>query len=140
MQKLLHEMFLTVNLIRESFLQVIYFILVSTCCCSYLCINTNKLDDEKILIVLIAGNSFSKVSEVIRAVKQTSEFCEYCPGYGNEKNPPVRILLYPKAIFWFHYRSKGKLYMCAKLRMVAASNNRDHARNLSCYCLLELFI
>jgi len=26
--------------------------------------------------------------------------------------------------------------MCAKLRTVAASNNRDHARNLSYYCLL----
>jgi len=24
--------------------------------------------------------------------------------------------------------------MCAKLRIVAASNNRDHARNLFCYC------
>jgi len=28
--------------------------------------------------------------------------------------------------------------MCAKLRTVAASNNRDHARNLSYYCLLAL--
>jgi len=26
--------------------------------------------------------------------------------------------------------------MCAKLRTMAASNNRDHARNLSYYCLL----
>ena len=30
--------------------------------------------------------------------------------------------------------------MCAKLRTVAASNNRDHARNLSYYCLLTLHI
>ena len=30
--------------------------------------------------------------------------------------------------------------MCAKLRTVAASNNRDHARNLSYYCLLALHI
>ena len=30
--------------------------------------------------------------------------------------------------------------MCAKLHNVAASNNRDHARNLSYYCLLTLLI
>jgi len=30
--------------------------------------------------------------------------------------------------------------MCAKLRTMAASNNRDHARNLSYYCLLALHI
>ena len=30
--------------------------------------------------------------------------------------------------------------MCAKLRTVAASNNRDHARNHSYYCLLALHI
>jgi len=30
--------------------------------------------------------------------------------------------------------------MCAKLRTVAASNNRDHARNLSYCCLLALHI
>jgi len=30
--------------------------------------------------------------------------------------------------------------MCAKVRTVAASNNRDHARNLSFYCLLALRI
>ena len=28
--------------------------------------------------------------------------------------------------------------MCAKLCTIAASNNRDHARNLSYYCLLAL--
>ena len=30
--------------------------------------------------------------------------------------------------------------MCAKIRTMAASNNRDHARNLSYYCLLALDI
>jgi len=30
--------------------------------------------------------------------------------------------------------------MRAKLRTVAASNNRDHARNLSSYCLFALHI
>jgi len=30
--------------------------------------------------------------------------------------------------------------MCAKLRIVAASNNIDHAHNLSYYCLLALHI
>jgi len=30
--------------------------------------------------------------------------------------------------------------MCAKLRTMAASNNRDHARNLSYYGLLMLYI
>jgi len=30
--------------------------------------------------------------------------------------------------------------MCAKLRTMAASNNRDHACNLSYYCLLTLHI
>jgi len=30
--------------------------------------------------------------------------------------------------------------LCAKLRTVAASNNRHHARNLSYYCLLALHI
>jgi len=30
--------------------------------------------------------------------------------------------------------------MCAKLCTVATSNNRDHARNLSYYCLLALHI
>ena len=33
-------------------------------------------------------------------------------------------------------RSEIPSGMCAKLRTVAASNNRDHARNLSYYCLL----
>jgi len=35
-------------------------------------------------------------------------------------------------------RSEIPSGMCAKLRTVAASNNRDHARNLSYYCLLTL--
>ena len=30
--------------------------------------------------------------------------------------------------------------ICAKLRTVAASNNRDHSRNLSYYCLLAAYI
>jgi len=38
--KWLHELFLSVNLIRESSLQVIYFILVS---CLYLRIKANKI-------------------------------------------------------------------------------------------------
>jgi len=37
-------------------------------------------------------------------------------------------------------RSEIPSSMCAKLRTVAASNNRDHARNISCYCLLALHI
>ena len=37
-------------------------------------------------------------------------------------------------------RSEIPSSMCAKLRTVAASNNRDHARNLSYHCLLALHI
>jgi len=37
-------------------------------------------------------------------------------------------------------RSEIPIGMCAKLRTVAAKNNRDHARNLSYYCLLALHI
>ena len=37
-------------------------------------------------------------------------------------------------------RSEISSGMCAKLRTVAASSNRDHARNLSYYCLLALHI
>jgi len=37
-------------------------------------------------------------------------------------------------------RSEIPSGMCAKLRTVAASNNRDHAHNLSYYCLLTLHI
>jgi len=37
-------------------------------------------------------------------------------------------------------RSEIPIGMRAKLRTVAASNNRDHARNLSYYCLLGLHI
>ena len=37
-------------------------------------------------------------------------------------------------------RSEIPSGMCAKLRTVAASNNRDHAHNLSSYCLLVLHI
>ena len=37
-------------------------------------------------------------------------------------------------------RSEIPSSMCAKLRTMAASNNRDHARNLSYYCLLALHI
>jgi len=37
-------------------------------------------------------------------------------------------------------RSEIPSSMCAKLRTVAVSNNRDHARNLSYYCLLALHI
>jgi len=34
------------------------------------------------------------------------------------------------------FRSEIPSGICAKLRTVAESNNRDHARNLSYYCLL----
>jgi len=37
-------------------------------------------------------------------------------------------------------RSEIPSGMCAKLRTMAASNHRDHARNLSYYCLLALHI
>ena len=37
-------------------------------------------------------------------------------------------------------RSEIPIGMCAELRTVAAKNNRDHARNLSYYCLLALHI
>jgi len=37
-------------------------------------------------------------------------------------------------------RSEIPSGMCAKLRTVAVSNNRDHARNLSYYCLFALHI
>jgi len=37
-------------------------------------------------------------------------------------------------------RSEIPSGMCAKLRTVAASNNGDHARNLSYYCLFALHI
>jgi len=37
-------------------------------------------------------------------------------------------------------RSEIPSGMCAKLRTVAARNNRDHAYNLSYYCLLALHI
>ena len=37
-------------------------------------------------------------------------------------------------------RSEIPSSMCAKLRTMAASNNRDHARNISYYCLLALHI
>jgi len=37
-------------------------------------------------------------------------------------------------------RSEIPRGMCAKLRTVAASNNRDPARTLSYYCLLALHI
>jgi len=37
-------------------------------------------------------------------------------------------------------RSEVPSGMCAKVRTVAASNNRDHARNLSYNCLLALHI
>jgi len=36
-------------------------------------------------------------------------------------------------------RSEIPSGMCAKLRTVTARNNRDHARNLSHYCLLALY-
>jgi len=42
---------------------------------------------------------FNEESEVGQAVKQASETCDNCLGYGNEANPPVRILPYPKTIF-----------------------------------------
>jgi len=37
-------------------------------------------------------------------------------------------------------RSEIPSGMCAKLRTMAASNNRDHVCNLSYYCLLVLHI
>ena len=37
-------------------------------------------------------------------------------------------------------RSEIPSGMCTKLRTVAASNNRDHARNLSYYCLLAVYM
>ena len=40
----------------------------------------------------------------------------------------------------YSLRSEIPSGMCAKLRTVAASNNRDHARNLSYCCLLTLHI
>jgi len=48
------------------------------------------------------------------------------------------------ALFFSTYnillRSEIPSGMCAKLRTMVASNNRDHARNLSYYCLLALHI
>jgi len=41
---------------------------------------------------------------------------------------------------WVLLRSEIPSGMCAKLHTVAASNNRDHARNLSHCCLPALHI
>jgi len=46
----------------------------------------------------------------------------------------------PRLVAVVLLRSEIPSGMCAKLRTVAASNNRDHARNLSYYCLLALHI
>ena len=74
---------------------------MSTCCCSCLCINTNKSDDEKILIVIIAGNSFSKGirSTVGQTVKASHETCDNCLRYGNKTNPSVGKEANPKTTF-----------------------------------------
>jgi len=48
---------------------------------------------------------------------------------------------FPRAILCIALlRSERAGGMCTKLHTVAASNNRDHARNLSYYCLLALHI
>ena len=67
--KWLHDLFLSVNLIRESSLKVIYFILVSTCYWSYLCINSNKPVDKKTMIVFIASSMVNEALAVSRTVK-----------------------------------------------------------------------
>jgi len=46
---------------------------------------------------------------------------------------PVNFKLF---LYILVVRSEIPSGMCAKLHTVAASNNRDHARNLSYYCLL----
>jgi len=45
-------------------------------------------------LVIIAGSIYREVSEVSRAIKQTSEICDNCPWYSNEANPPNRLLLF----------------------------------------------
>jgi len=49
--------------------------------------------------VLTVIRTFKEVSEVIRAVKPTSEIGDNCPWCGNEANKLVRILLYLKTVF-----------------------------------------
>jgi len=66
-----------------------------------LCIKPNETVDKKTMNVFSIRNMFAEVLEVSKAVKQASETCENCLGCGNEANPPVRILLNPKTIFWF---------------------------------------
>ena len=63
MQKLLHEVFLTVNLIRESSLKSHLFYIGEYMLLLLYCVLTRikiKKNDEKIFIVFTADNSLSK--------------------------------------------------------------------------------
>ena len=99
MQKLLHEMFLTMNLNREnSFMDhLFYVIVVHTYCCFCLCINVNKQQSIKTKPIVFTAVRISKeVSEVGQMVKASHETCDNCLRYGNKTDPPVGILPYPK--------------------------------------------
>jgi len=64
-----------------------------------LSINSNKPVNKKTTTVFYTSHIFNEASEVSKAVKQASETYDNCLGYGNEANPPARILPYPKTIF-----------------------------------------
>jgi len=77
----------------------------------------------------------------------TGEVATTSPPFYNESNRShvlcVKAELGTTSTSWsqHHFVAIGNPGgMCAKLRTVAASNNRDHARNLSFYCLLALHI
>ena len=74
---------------------------MSTCFRYYLCINSNKPVTKKTIIVFTASSIFGEASEVSKAVKLARETGDNCLGYGNDANPPVSLLLYPKTVFWF---------------------------------------
>jgi len=50
------------------------------------------------MTVFNASHICKEVSEVGRAV--LIEICYYCPWYGNDANPPVKIMLYLKTALW----------------------------------------
>jgi len=78
---------------------------------------TNKVETISLgVVTMVVGSYFHKIQL-------------YMTFYNSDRSAKPLLL-----------RSEIPSGICAKLRTVAASNNRDHARNLSYYCLLALHI
>jgi len=100
-------------------------------------------------VSVVPHQRFGPVLKVISEISELPVLQEFEHFYGWSTNIPKYVecgrttanqKLVTQSVKSILLRSEIPSGMSAKLRTVAASNNRDHARNLSYYCLLTLHI